>query len=251
VYGVKKNELPLVGGGSNKEERERLVNAMESMIANPLPPKLPAPSPYTTRAPHSAPTEAATALEDAHRAKEALCLSNILARANHGVTFTAARARRASRAVTHNHIAMEGRTFIDEDVEWKVIDVRYSKAQKVMVVWYYDIEMAHEQGISEDDMITLRNDNSWKDCEPLECSSVDEVNTWIGASDSGGGGPSSNDDNGTINDEIGEDGSDDEGLEEGAGWTMEEENDAEDERRYSHREEVSAESDENDMSESE
>ena len=84
--------------------------------------------------------------------------------------------------MTAAHMALEGVEFVDEDVHWKVIDVKYDKEFKTMVVWYYDMELANELDVTVDEMIQSRNSNDSASCEPLQRSSVEEVNAWIAAS---------------------------------------------------------------------
>jgi hypothetical protein len=81
--------------------------------------------------------------------------------------------------VTSDHMSMEGQEFEEDSVLWKVIDVKYCKKSKVLVVWYYDVQKAREQGITEEVMIEARNAKPVVFCEPLEHSSVEEVRSWI------------------------------------------------------------------------
>lgn len=183
VYGFKPTDFPTIGKGSGLDERIRLIQAMrDKVLPRPLPPRLPIPSPIPERTPHAAPTEEAAALYAAYVSKSASALTSLLSQSNHGVTFSAARLKRNERAVTAAHVAMQGVEFEEDDVLWKVIDVRYDKEFKTMVVWYYDVELADELDLDEEKMIESRNSNNSASCEPLQRSSVEEVNAWIAAS---------------------------------------------------------------------
>jgi hypothetical protein len=96
---------------------------------------------------------------------------------NSNFTFSAAKRKRNAQAITPAHVDLEGVEFEEDDTQWRVIDVRYSKQLECMVVWYYDVDKAFDLNISLEEMIVARNSNTV--CDPLENSSVEEVNAWI------------------------------------------------------------------------
>ena len=55
--------------------------------------------------------------------------------------------------------------------------------EEEVVVWYYDVEMAADGDLSEDEMDLARTEGL--DLRPLECSSATEVKGWIRAARSG------------------------------------------------------------------
>jgi hypothetical protein len=184
IYGLKKEDLPKIGSGSSELELNRLYEAVIALIHKhqPLPPKVPIPSVYPEYPLGAAPTEEALALHAQHQAKAAAAMSTLMASANNGVVFSASRMKRRGQAISASHMALEGTEFEEEGIMWKIIDVRYSKKIKTMVVWYCDMELAALQEVTMEEMIDKRNEDKWGDCEPLECSSVEEVNAWIAAS---------------------------------------------------------------------
>ena len=58
--------------------------------------------------------------------------------------------------------------------------MEFSDEYKEFLVWYYDIDMAREQKISEDQMHSALRENQSLDC--MERSRCTEVRKWIRAS---------------------------------------------------------------------
>ena len=80
----------------------------------------------------------------------------------------------AERDETEDERALIGRGFVDEGVDWRVLEVGWDQAAKTIVVWYYDVEMCGDMSEEE-----LKED---LDHDAVEHSSVSEVTEWIAAS---------------------------------------------------------------------
>ena len=78
---------------------------------------------------------------------------------------------------------IEGEVFEENGVDWKVLAVVWDADEEEVVVWYYDVEMAADGDLSEDEMDLARTEGL--DLGPLECSSVTEVKGWIRPARSG------------------------------------------------------------------
>ena len=65
-------------------------------------------------------------------------------------------------------------------ISWKVLRVGWSETVEEVVVWYYDVEMAAELDITEEDCELARENGI--DFVPLEYSSIAEMREWIRAS---------------------------------------------------------------------
>ena len=91
---------------------------------------------------------------------------------------TGPKAKRA-REPTPAQAALEGQEFEEDGVDWKVLAVVWDATAEEVVVWYYDVGMAAEGELTEDDLDLARTEGF--DLGPLECSSVKEVKFWINA----------------------------------------------------------------------
>jgi len=76
-----------------------------------------------------------------------------------------------------------GRGFEEDGVGWKALAVVWDADEEGVVVWYYDVEMAADGDLSEDEMDLARTEGL--NLGPLECSSLTEVKGWIRAARSG------------------------------------------------------------------
>lgn len=94
-----------------------------------------------------------------------------------------AKGTKRPRGPTAAQAALEGEVFEEDGVDWKVLAVVWDADEEEVVVWYYDVEMAADGDLSEDEMDLARTEGL--DLGPLECSSVTEVKGWIRAARSG------------------------------------------------------------------
>lgn len=177
VYGML---MPKIGGGSSPPECERLIKEFLDIVKLPLPAKLSTPSPFPVRPEHSSPTAEAVMLSVKYNTQAAAMLSVILASANGGVVLSLARQHRMRREVLPEHVAIQGVQFVESNIDWKVLEVKYDKEYKQLVVWYYDVKIASDQGLSEADY--LEAIRTGVECEGLVLSSLQEVVEWIEAS---------------------------------------------------------------------
>ena len=67
--------------------------------------------------------------------------------------------------------------FEEDGVDWKVLTVEWDANLEEVVVWYYDVDMAADGDLDEEEMNLARTEGL--DLAPLECSSVAEVQRWI------------------------------------------------------------------------
>jgi hypothetical protein len=88
------------------------------------------------------------------------------------------RARSANAAT----FALVGIQFEETLISWKVVGVDWSAELEQVVVWYYDVAMAADLELDEDEMNLARKTRI--DLVTLECSSTCEVRRWIKASKS-------------------------------------------------------------------
>ena len=68
---------------------------------------------------------------------------------------------------------VEGSTFEDEGVTWKVMKAQWDSSLGCIIVFYYDHDSALRDGLDEDDL--------HEDHEHVEHSSLEEVLSWIGS----------------------------------------------------------------------
>ena len=191
VYGMKQKDLPAIGSGSGELAVTRLMSELAVVVSEPLPRKPPPPLPYPVRAAHPAPTQTAVALDIEHIHKIAESITELLRLTKEGV-FVAlrssaprTRAGRAagvpaagqSRTPSAAQQQLVGEEFEEEGVSWKVLHVGWSEKLEEMVVWYYDVDMAAEAELTDDELDALRKAGELTG--PLELSSVAEVRTWI------------------------------------------------------------------------
>jgi hypothetical protein len=94
----------------------------------------------------------------------------------HAAAARAAR-RKAPRAPSAAQQKLFGVEFGEDGVSWKVLHVEWSTQLGEMVVWYYDVEMAADAGLTDDDLDELRKGG--EAIGPPELSSVSEVRDWI------------------------------------------------------------------------
>ena len=197
VYGVKKSALPKLGSGFNDTERIRLVQALNELITKVLPiNRPPCPLPHFLRPQHQAPSKLAIQIDFNHMKSISEALTKVHELTANGIfsfSRTAAQSNEdehdgdeevedgfvAVPAATSKAIKI-GARFIEDNISWKVLSMEFSDEYKEFLVWYYDIDMAPEQKISEDQMHSALRDNQSLDC--MERSRCSEVRKWIRAS---------------------------------------------------------------------
>ena len=170
--------------------------ALPAVVAVPLPMQPPPPPvPYPKRATHPAPTRAAVAFEMKHLATISTAFGELVAVTKEG-SFKAPRRRRATapsaasaeaapptaagkrpRAPAHDEEALVGVAFEEGGVDWKALTAEWDTELEEVVVWYYDVDMAADGDLDEEEMNLARTEGL--DLAPLECSSVAEVQRWI------------------------------------------------------------------------
>ena len=129
----------------------------------PLPsPKPGPPSPYPVRGAHAAPTAEAMELEKKHLVDVCEAYGEVLSMCNAGV-FRAPRATRPKKAAPRQDapardLALVGTVFTEDKVDWKVVHVGWSGADKAVVVWYYDTALAGRTGVLEAGMKAFARD---------------------------------------------------------------------------------------------
>jgi len=186
VYQVK--VAARIGDKHDEEELVRLRHEIGDLIVVPLPPKPGPPSPYPVRGAHAAPTAEAMELEKKHLVDVCEAYGEVLSMCNAGV-FRAPRATRPKKAgprqdAPERDLALVGTAFTEDKVDWKVVHVGWSGADKAVVVWYYDAALADQTGVPETDMKAFARDVADSRAKgacpaPLEFSAVREVRAWI------------------------------------------------------------------------
>ena len=190
VYKMKPVDLPNIGSDKPEEAVARLLIELREVVGAPLPSKPPPPVPYPARALHPAPTLAAVAFEMKHIEAISAALNEIVAIAPEG-SFQAPRRRaglvalprprpksaKRKREPTAAEAALVGVEFEEDFIDWKVLAVEWSGEMEAVLVWYYDVDMAKEAGVNEDEMNEARTGGL--SLGPLESSSVAEVKKWI------------------------------------------------------------------------
>jgi hypothetical protein len=144
------------------------------VFSKKLPSKLPVPSPHPVGVLGAAPTDEARELFEEHASKADAEMARLMGMVNHGVKFSANRLRRQARHPGQSHQMLEGMRFDEDDTEWEVLKVQYDKNFRQLLVYYFDVKMAREQGYSRAMMIDNCDNNI--NCDPLETSSLKEVN---------------------------------------------------------------------------
>ena len=202
VYKVKAADLPNIGSDNPEVAVARLMAELRAVVARALPRDPPPPVPYPTRSAHPAPTRAAVAFHMKHLEAISAALvalveitaegafkaprrRTVLPKSPAEVAAPKAKAKgtKRPRGPTAAQAALEGEVFEEDGVDWKVLAVVWDADEEEVVVWYYDVEMAADGDLSEDEMDLARTEGL--DLGPLECSSVTEVKGWIRAARSG------------------------------------------------------------------
>ena len=202
VYKVKAADLPNIGSDNPEVAVARLMAELRAVVARALPRDPPPPVPYPTRSAHPAPTRAAVAFHMKHLEAISAALvalveitaegafkaprrRTVLPKSPAEVATPKAKAKgtKRPRGPTAAQAALEGEVFEEDGVDWKVLAVVWDADEEEVVVWYYDVEMAADGDLSEDEMDLARTEGL--DLGPLECSSVTDVKGWIRAARSG------------------------------------------------------------------
>jgi hypothetical protein len=195
VYEIKAVALPAIGSQDTVVEQTRLVEGLKAIVVLPLPRLPPPPLPYPSRPAHPAPTAEATALDMQRMGRTSDAITQLMHLTSAG-SFKAARSkvpRRSARAPAAPSVprarsanaatfALVGIQFEETLISWKVVGVDWSAELEQVVVWYYDVAMAADLELDEDEMNLARKTRI--DLVTLECSSTCEVRRWIKASKS-------------------------------------------------------------------
>jgi hypothetical protein len=198
VYEIKAAALPAIGSQDTVDEQARLAEGLKAIVVLPLPRLPPPPLPYPVRPAHPAPTAEATVLDMHHMGRVSDAITQLMHLTSEG-SFKAARSkvpRRSARApaapsvprarsANAASLALVGAEFEESLISWKVVGVDWSEELDEVVVWYYDVAMAADLELDEDEMNLARK--TGVDLAPLECSSTCEVRRWIKASKSARG----------------------------------------------------------------
>jgi len=178
-------DLPNTGSDNSKAAVARLMAELRAVVARALPRAPPPPVPYPTRSAHPAPTRAAVAFHMKHLEAISAALVALVEITAEGA-FKAPRRRTAlpkspdevatpkakakgtmrPRDPTAAQAALEGEVFEEDGVDWKVLAVVWDADEEGVVVWYYDVEMAADGDLSEDEMGLSRTEGL--DLGPLE-----------------------------------------------------------------------------------
>ena len=86
----------------------------------------------------------------------------------------------ASRAIRPAESALVGEEFEEEGIDWRVLSVVWSADQNQVMVWYYDVQAANVEGLTKEQMEAACAES--QDLDPLECSTIAEVSSWIALS---------------------------------------------------------------------
>jgi len=195
VYGIAPGVLLQIGSApANATELARLEGELQAEVVKVLPPKPPGPTPYPVREKHKTPTAQAATAHEAYVARVAAAWEELGTLTNDFI-FRAPRERtqRANRASTRalqqevspRDAALCGVTFTEDDVNWKVLAVTWSPTEEEVVVWYYDVDAAAEDEVTEDEMerhtseFAAGNTPSAPCPDVLERSTVMEIRSWI------------------------------------------------------------------------
>ena len=142
------------------------------------------PLPYPLRLAHPAPTRAAAVFDMKHIVAISDALSEIVENTVEGAFHAPRRlsprapsALSAPRNPTAALASIVGEDFEEEGVDWRVLAVEWDAGLEAVVVWYYDVDMAADANLTEDDMHLARTEGV--DLDPLECSGIAEVKKWI------------------------------------------------------------------------
>jgi hypothetical protein len=187
LFGIPKPIL--IGSGSSDGELKRLREGVEPLVAQGLPAKMrPAPSPVPPRQPVAIPSEQSRELTGKHVARQFDAFRELLQLTGGGVfrlpPLPSEAEDRAStprqwrrRQPNRREEGMMGQEFADEDVWWKVLSCEWSEEYECIIVYYYDVHWAEDDGLTEEQ---LRADLE-HGC--IQFSTVDEVTKWIKASE--------------------------------------------------------------------
>mmetsp|Transcript_42640 Transcript_42640/g.54811 ORF Transcript_42640/g.54811 Transcript_42640/m.54811 type:complete len:97 (-) Transcript_42640:298-588(-) len=69
--------------------------------------------------------------------------------------------------------------FDDDGIAWKVIKVDYSMSEKEVMYWYYNIQQAREEDLSELEIEDALDEDPPRSLVPVERSRVSEVRDWL------------------------------------------------------------------------
>jgi hypothetical protein len=187
VYGISQKDLPNIKVSSNVNvdaECTRLVKEMEVLVQQDLPNMIDPPQPYPSRQPAPAPSSAAQHAYDDYTELVKQAYDELTRLTNENMTFVTQTTCRLTAAANptaseDDRAELNGTRFVEEGILWRVLDVDYSEQEEEIVVWYYDVDKADEDDVSEEDMHMAREATPMVDLDCLERSSMDEVRAWI------------------------------------------------------------------------
>ena len=120
-----------MGSGSNQVEIDRLLEEVALLVEVRVPRKLSPPSLLTVRTVHSNSTEHAESLAAEQLIRATDLLNQMLAMGDNGVRFSAPRSQKMSKWVPAAAAALDGVSFVEDDTQWKVLDVAYCKHDRL------------------------------------------------------------------------------------------------------------------------
>ena len=194
-YEWKKSSLPNFGSSHNDAELKRLESALRSVVVKDIGEKKAPPLARLLRPAPPTMTAEATQLQMEHLKLVSQATFEIMKLARSGVFSMKPRDRegaskrtsrprrtkknvaKKARRVTDEEKGLVGEAFEEEAIEWMVLDVLWSDDDSEVVVHYYDIADAYNEGLTEDDLREALEDNEYYDC--MERSKVSEIRKWI------------------------------------------------------------------------
>jgi len=177
------------GSGSGAAELKRLRDGVEPVLKQKLPPIKPRPMPLAERALVAVPDSASRSLASDHVARQLAAWELVRKMVKSGVFRmkrpAAAQQRRRNRCTqppakkargpNAKEQALDGEEFEEEGVDWKVLHSEWNEDYERIVVFYYDVDMAVAEGLTEEKL----SEDLGHDC--VEYSTVGEVAGWIKA----------------------------------------------------------------------
>ena len=149
---------------------------------------------------HQAPTSGALALDTEHVHKISAAITKLMSmpaggvikaarpsaprrRAAHAAARPSSRKRSAPgaspapRAATPAQASLVGEGFVEDHVEWKALMVGWCCVLEEIAVWYYDVEMANDAELSEEEIEEARKAGEL--LAPVEVPGINEAKKWI------------------------------------------------------------------------
>lgn len=178
VHGMKATDLARVGTDTGPVAKERLLKALYDMIKHVLPARKIVMA-YPSRQALPAPTEEAKRLHKDYTNEVNNSYRELLSLVNNGCFRATPRRRKQFFAATQDD-TYRNTEFTRGKVEFKVLKIAYSCSQNEVLVWFFNIDLAYDTMVSEDQMLSVIETEPHDNLlPPMGSCTLEKLKEWI------------------------------------------------------------------------